>query len=285
MEQTLLTILGISVIVAIPTSMIVLSIEAGRPNLKKLFSDPSMLIRYFLVMFILIPALALLCFIVDPGHQTVWIAVIVISLTPASPGMLKNVTKLGGDFNMCIAWMITAIFLSLIMLPINLFTISQILNINIDLGIDDVTLKLFLMFILPLLAGFLIKRYLPALAPSIGKALDLISKIASVVLMICLLIIAVPVVINNDITEILLISLFLIISLSISHFMELPEKKYGPILSYSVILRLPAPAFVLASINGKAKIYAPEIFTFLILGLILMAVYGKIFYRKKASKS
>ena len=63
--------------------------------------------------------------------------------------------------------------------------------------------------------------------------------------------------------------------------MELPDKKFGPIWSYSVILRLPAPAFVLASINGKAKIYDPEILTFLILGIILMMVYGKIFYGKK----
>lgn len=102
MEQTLLAILGISVILSVPTSMIVLSIEAGRPNLKKLFDEPSMLIRYSLVMFILVPALALLCFSVDPAHRILWIAVIVISLTPASPGMLKNVTKLGGDFPECL---------------------------------------------------------------------------------------------------------------------------------------------------------------------------------------
>lgn len=283
MAETLLTILGISVTIAIPTSMVALALEAGSPDFKLLFSNKSMLFRYFLVMFILVPALALLCYFIDGAHHTLWIAVIVISLTPASPGMLKNVTKLGGDLKMSLTWLITAIFISIIMLPLNLFIISRILNVNIDLGIDDVAKKLFMMFILPLTIGFILARILKGNTATLKKFFDTISKIAMAVLLICLLIIAVPMILKKDMIEILLILVFLIISLTISHFMELPEKKYGPILSYSVILRLPAPAFVLASINDKAKVYAPEILTFLILGFILMAVYSKIFYGKKES--
>ena len=283
MAQTLLTILGICVTVAIPSSMIALALEAGSLNFNVLFRNRSMLVRYFLVMFILIPAFALLCYYIDSDHRVIWIAIIVISLTPASPGMLKNVTKLGGDFRMGITWMLTAIFISLIMLPINLFLIGRIMNVDIDLGIDDVVFKLFFMFILPMIIGFLIFRYVPKYSSPLKKIFELVSKIANLVLVICLLIIAIPMIINKDIIDILLILLFLIISLVISHFLESPEKKYGPILSYSVILRLPAPAFVLASINGKTKVYAPEILTFLILGFILMLVYSKIFYGKEKS--
>ncbi|MBK9405726.1 MAG: hypothetical protein IPN57_14585 [Ignavibacteria bacterium] len=47
--------------------------------------------------------------------------------------------------------------------------------------------------------------------------------------------------------------------------MELPGEKYGPTLAYSVVLRLPAPALVLASINGMTKVYAPEIITFFVI--------------------
>lgn len=48
MAQTLLTVLKISVIIAIPSSMIVLALIAGRPFLKELFGNPKLLINFFL---------------------------------------------------------------------------------------------------------------------------------------------------------------------------------------------------------------------------------------------
>lgn len=96
MTETVLTILKISVIVAIPSSMIVLALKAGRPYLKELFGNPKILIKYFLVMFILMPALALLFYSLDAAHHTIWMAVIVISISPPFPGMIKSISRLGG---------------------------------------------------------------------------------------------------------------------------------------------------------------------------------------------
>lgn len=281
MAQTILAILGISIITAIPSSMIVLSLDAGRPYLKELYQNPKMLIRYFLVMFILVPALALALYIFDIDNQHTWAAVLIISLSPASPGMLKSMNKINGDTNISIAWMITAIFLSVIMLPVNLFIISSILNVNINLGIVDVMMKLFIMFLLPMIAGFLISRFFPKHVPGIKKIFDLISKISMLVLMICILIISVPVLMSNSLVSLGLILAFLMITLGLSLLLELPGEKFGPILAYSVVLRLPAPALVLASINGMTKVLAPDIIAFLFFGIILMMIYSKVIYGKK----
>lgn len=281
MVQTILKIISISVLFAIPASMLVLSMKAGRAYIKELIGNPPVLIRYFLVMFVLMPSLALIFFFMDAGHKTIWMAVIVISLSPASPGMLKSITKLGGNIQLSTAWMITSIFIAFFMIPLNLFIIGKILNVKIDLGIDDVVLKLFVMFILPMFTGFIISKYLSSKVPVLIKVFDLISKIASVVLIIAVLIIAIPVIINKDMLDLLLILLFLIISLGISHFMESSDKEYRPVLSYSVVLRLPAPAILLAGINGKTKEYAPDIITYLLFGVILMVIYNKIFFGKK----
>jgi len=280
MTQTILTILGFSVIVAIPSSMLVLSLDAGRPYLKELFRNPRMISRYFLVMFILVPAFALSLYLFDIDNRHTWMAVLVISLSPASPGMLKSLNKINGDTNISIAWMITAIFISVIMLPVNLFIITRILNVNVDLGIDDVMIKLLIMFLLPMIAGFLISRFIPKLVPALKKFFELLSKAASVVLLICVLIIAVPVLLNKSLVSIGLIMAFLLITLGLSLLFELPGEKYGPILAYSVVLRLPAPALVLASLNGMTRVFAPDLIAFLILGIILMIIYGKIFHGK-----
>lgn len=281
MAQTILTILGISVIVAVPSSMLVLSLKAGRPFIKDLFHNPAMLIRYSLVMFIIVPAIALILYYFDIENRHTWMAVLIISLSPASPGMLKNMNKLNGDSNISIAWLATSIFLSFIMLPVNIFIISSMLNVNVDLGIDDVMIKIFIMFLLPMLIGFLISKHITKIVPNTQKLFDLISKIASIVLIICVLIIAVPVLMNKSLVSLGLILAFLMISLGIALLFELPGEKYGPILAYSVVLRLPAPALVLAALNGKTKIFAPEIISFLLLGIILMIIYKKIAYGKK----
>jgi len=280
MAELILTVLKYSVILAIPASMMVLSMEADKPYLKVLYHNPKMVLRYFLVMFILVPALALALYYFDIDNRHTWMAVLVISLSPASPGMLKSLNKINGETNISIAWMITAILLSVIMLPLNLFIIGKILNINIDLGIDDVIIKLFIMFLLPMIAGFLICRFLPKIVPGLMKTLGLISKVASIVLLICVLIIAVPVLMNKSLISLGLILAFILISLGLSLLFELPGEKYGPILAYSVVLRLPAPALVLASINGMTKVFAPDLISYLLIGILLMMIYSKLFYKK-----
>lgn len=280
MAELILTVLKYSVVLAIPASMMVLSMEADKPYLKVLYHNPKMVLRYFLVMFILVPALALALYYFDIDNRHTWMAVLVISLSPASPGMLKSLNKINGETNISIAWMITAILLSVIMLPLNLFIIGKILNINIDLGIDDVIIKLFIMFLLPMIAGFLICRFLPKIVPGLMKTLGLISKVASIVLLICVLIIAVPVLMNKSLISLGLILAFILISLGLSLLFELPGEKYGPILAYSVVLRLPAPALVLASINGMTKVFAPDLISYLLIGILLMMIYSKLFYKK-----
>ncbi len=281
MAELILTVLKYSVILAIPASMMVLSMEAEKPYLKVLYNNPKMMLRYFLVMFVLVPALALALYYFDIDNRHTWLAVLVISLSPASPGMLKSLNKINGDTKISIAWMITAILLSVIMLPVNLFIIDRFIKFKIDLGIDDVIMKLFIMFLLPMIAGFMISKFIPKAVPGLKKILGLISKVASITLIICVLIIAVPVLMNKSLVSMGLILAFLIITLGLSLLFELPGEKYGPILAYSVVLRLPAPVLVLASINGMTKVYAPEIITFLLFGIILMMIYSKLFYDKK----
>ncbi len=281
MAELILTVLKYSVILAIPASMMVLSMESEKPYLKVLYNNPKMMLRYFLVMFVLVPALALALYYFDIDNRQTWLAVLVISLSPASPGMLKSLNKINGDTKISIAWMITAILLSVIMLPVNLFIIDRFIKFKIDLGIDDVMIKLFIMFLLPMIVGFMISKFIPKAVPGLKKILGLISKVASITLIICVLIIAVPVLMNKSLVSMGLILAFLIITLGLSLLFELPKEKYGPILAYSVVLRLPAPALVLASINGMTKVYAPEIITFLLLGIILMMIYSKAFYGNK----
>jgi hypothetical protein len=156
------------------------------------------------------------------------------------------------------------------------------MNLDIDLGIGDVTLKIFFMFILPMLTGFLISKYSRQnVIQKIKKILEPVSKIAMLTLVVCLLILAVPLIISKGIVPFSLILLFILVALIISHFMGSPEKMFGPILPHSVISRLPAPAIVLMQVNNTVEVHIATVLTYTILGAVIMAVYHKIFFGKR----
>ena len=106
-------------------------------------------------MFILVPALALallflILIIVIHGWR------FLLFPSPASPGMLKARTRSTGEMNISIAWMITAILFCYYATSKS-FIIDRFIKFKIDLGIDDVMIKLFIMFLLPMVLGFMIK--------------------------------------------------------------------------------------------------------------------------------
>jgi predicted Na+-dependent transporter len=281
MLKTLLTIVGLSAVIAIPAQSLLLSLKAGKTHFGELFEHKKILLRYILTMFILTPFLAVIFFWIFGARDGLWVGIFVIAVTPASPGMVKKMSKLSGEHNVSIAWMITTIFLSLIFIPINLTIVQNYLDLDVNLGIEDVFLKLMLMFILPMAIGFLISEYLNKYAASLIKILDPLTKIAMLALVVSLLILSVPLIISKGIIPLLLILAFIIVALIIAHFMGSPEKLFGPILPYSVISRLPAPAIILMQINNTVEKHMSVVLTYTILGVIVMILYDKLIFKNK----
>ncbi len=282
MGKILLTIIGISAIIAIPTQSLLLSLKAGKTYFRELFGDKSILLRYIVTMFIIAPLLAVVFSWLFGPYNGLWVGIFTIAVTPASPGLVKKMNKLSGERNISIAWMITTIFLSLIFIPVNLIIVQNYLNLDIDLGIDEVFLKLMLLFVLPMAIGFLISRYAASIVPALIKILDPVSKVSMLLLVVSLLIAAVPLIISKGIIPVLLILAFIIVELIISHLMVSPHNRFGPVLSYSVVLRLPAPAIVLMQINNSVDRYMSVVLTYTILGFIVLMVYEKLILKKNS---
>lgn len=281
MAAILLQIIGLSAIIAIPAQSVVLGLNAGMPYLKELLTKKKIILKYIVTMFVITPLIAVVFNYFFQDFRSLWIAVLVISLNPASPGMIKNITKLGGDPNISTIWMIFTIFLSIIFVPINLLILENILNMNIELGITDVIVRLSLLFLIPMGIGFYISEYKKKYSDKLKKILSNISKVAMLVLMISLLVTAMPSIISKGPIPILLLLAFIITALIVSVLMSNPGKKNGSILSYSIILRLPAPAIILSQLNNTVEQHMPVIISYTILGTLVMMVYNKIFIIKQ----
>ncbi len=279
MEKILLQIIGISAMLAVPTSSFVMSLEFGKPNFRELSGKTSMLFRYSLAMFIIMPAIALLFFFVG-NNNNLWIGVMLVSLAPAAPLVVKSMGKLDGNKELGLAWFLVAIIYSVVLTPLDVLIIEEVFSVNLDLGFLEVMNKMLIFFLLPMLAGFLISIFVPGWSKPLTKIIGPISKIASVVLILCLFIVAVPVIISKGISNTLFVLGFLVIALIVGQIFSYPERKQGPILSTSLVMRLPASAIVLAQINDKIQIHAPVIIMYLILGLVVMTIANKLIFKK-----
>lgn len=283
MAEILLTIIGLSAIIAIPSQSIVLGLNAGKLYFKELFSHRTLLIRFIITMFVIIPGVVVLFSYLTGNLISIWSVVLIISVAPASPGVIKNMGKLEGVQNVSIAWMILTMLLSLIFFPLILISLEKYLGIDLKLGIADVIIKLMILFIVPMGIGFLISKYFQEKAEILKKILNPVSKVAMLALIFSILISSVPMIISNGINPILLLLSFIIVALVIAHLMGSPEKEFGPILPYSIILRLPAPAVIITKLNNTMEIHLPVIISYTILAALVMLIYNKIFFGKKKS--
>jgi predicted Na+-dependent transporter len=284
MAEILLNIIGISALIAVPSNSILLGLNSGKLNFREIFGKKKILIKYILTMFVITPLLVVILFLTIGPYNGVWTAMFIIAVTPAAPSIVKYIDKLGCDKNISLAWLVITIFLSLIFVPLNLLIVENIVNMDIDLSVFPVFIKLMTLFIIPILAGFLFSKYFKDKVPIITKFLEPVSKLAMIALVLSLLIIAVPLMIKAGIFQILLILIFILIALTIAHIMGSPDQAYGPILPYSVILRLPAPAIVISQVNHTVQKHMVVIISFTIIGIIVISIYNKIFFGKKSSK-
>ncbi|MFZ1320704.1 MAG: hypothetical protein WAT71_04035, partial [Ignavibacteria bacterium] len=228
-----------------------------------------------------IPIVVILFSYLTGNLISIWSVVLIIAVAPASPGVIKNMSKLEGDQNVSIAWMILTMILSLIFFPVILLLLETYFGIELKLGISDVVIKLLILFIAPMAIGFLVSKYFNNKADLIKKILNPVSKIAMIILIISLLISSAPMIISKGIMPIIFLLSFIIVALIIAHLMGSPEKEFGPILPFSIILRLPAPAVILTKLNNTMEMHLPVIITYTILATIVMIVYNKIFFGKK----
>ena len=279
MEKILFQIIGISALLAVPSSSLLMSLEYGKPNFKELAGKTSMLFRYSMAMFIIMPAIAVLFFFIG-NNNNLWIGVMLVSLAPAAPLVVKSMEKLGGNKELGLAWFLVSIIYSVILTPLNVLVIEEVFSVNLELGFLEVLNKMLIFFLVPMLVGFLISAFAPGLSKPLARIFGPISKIASIVLILGLLIVAVPVIINKGILNSLLMLGFLSVALIVGLIFGLPEKREGPILSTSLVVRLPASAIVLAQINDKVQTHAPVIIMYLILGLVVMGIANKLIFKK-----
>jgi len=99
-------------------------------------------------------------------------------------GCQRKVLRLTGRSEIRIAWKALSTVLSIFTIPLTLYLVKLILNLNLQLGFTPILEKILTFYFLPVLLGFLAHDFWPGARVAITKILKRISNSAQLLLII-----------------------------------------------------------------------------------------------------
>jgi len=280
MREALPQILGILVLVAVPLTGLCLGIKTGRAYLRQLWRMPGVLSRFILATFVVMPALAVVIRFSENLPRAVWAGLFLISMTPPSPGFLSKAHKLSAEAETSVAWQLTSVLISIVTIPLTLLIVEGALGLQLNLGIGAVTKKILLVYLTPVVAGMLLQRLSLPIATTVARIAAPIAKVASLLLVLLIVVIGAKPVFLLGVRSLLTVLLFVAVAILVGHLLGAPPANFRPTLVAALATRFPAPAFVLAKLNGILGPIAPVILAYLIFGGILLGLYKKLLEKR-----
>ena len=275
MLKLILSTVGILVMVVVPLGAFLLGLATGRPYLRLLLAKPGALLRFFVATFVIMPAIAIGLALLAP-LPPVWAGLALISVTPPAAGLSEKVVKIGGDSKIGLAWQALAVVLCIFTIPLTVLLGERIHGLSLELGITAVLKKILILYLLPILAGFLVRHFWPEASDSLGKTLKPISTFAGLLLLLLVMIIAVPVIFSQHAINLLIVVVFVACAILIGNLLGGPPPELRPTLAAALATRWLPPALALAAVNQSTREVAPVLITYLFAGTLLMMVYGRL---------
>jgi BASS family bile acid:Na+ symporter len=116
------------------------------------------------------------------------LALVVLALCAGAPLLSKKLIKLGGDPSYVYSLVIATSLLAIVTVPLSLRVLGTVIPFGDDITASEVAGTILKTFLIPLVAGMILRLLLPAIAE---RASDLLLKAAGIAFSICALVVLV----------------------------------------------------------------------------------------------
>ncbi|MEP7275506.1 MAG: Na+-dependent transporter [Betaproteobacteria bacterium] len=279
LQQLIMLVLQISILATVFT----FGLRATTADVLHLVRRPSLLGRSLLAMFVIMPLLAFVLvrgFAFTPGLEIGLLAIAIAPIPPLLPG---RVAKAGGQGAYGIALMATIGLLSVVIVPLAVHVLGALFGREIEMPFSTIAMIVFKTIVAPLLAGIVVRAFLPTVADRIVGPIAMIAKVLLAGAVLALLagsLSAIWAAIGSG--NVLALAIFVIIGLAAGHLLGGPDPESRIVLALSTSCRHPAIAFTIASVNFPQQRFGGIVLTYVLLGLILGFPYVMLMRRKAA---
>jgi BASS family bile acid:Na+ symporter len=243
-------IVGLALKVSIMLTLFGFGLHATREDLLYLLRRPGVLVRSLVAMFVVMPLFAILMTRLVSFNRAVVIALIALSISPVPPLLPRKVTKSGGHPPYGLGLMVTVASFSIVFVPLALYLIGKYFNRPFAMGPYAVAKLIVLSVLVPLAAGIVFRKVAPTTAERIADPLARIAGIVLLIGVLCVLAFSLPAawsLIGNG--TIVAFIAFVIVGLTVGHFLGGPGLEQRVTLALSTASRHPALALAIAGVN------------------------------------
>lgn len=252
-----------------------IGLKASVADATYLFRRPGELGRALLAMNVLMPVFTLFLISVFDFAPAVTIALVALSLSPIPPLLPTKLVKKGGANSYAIGLLIALSLLSIIFVPIAIEVIELVRKIPLQMTMASVAKVIFITVLLPVCVGIAVHTLAPSLAERLAKPIALISIIALLACMVAIWIAAGPgmwALIGNG--TVIALAAFVLIGLTIGHFLGGPRPENRISLAISTSSRHPGIAIAIASANfPEQKLAMAAILLYLLVNAVASIPY------------
>ncbi|OEO29631.1 hypothetical protein VW23_024725 [Devosia insulae DS-56] len=273
--MSIASLLPIAINLSIALIVFGLGLGASLNDAAYLIRRPGLLLRSLLSMNIVMPVFALLLVVLFQLHPAIELAIVALSLSPVPPFLPSTQTKGGGTAPYVVSLLVTTAILSIITVPLGIWSIEAIEHIDAD--IPRIAMMLALTVTLPLIVGMILHDLFPSLASRIMRPASLLGMGLLVVSILPVLVMEWGLVwsmVGNGTLVILV--LFALVGLAVGHVLGGPNPHDQVVLALATASRHPGVAIAVAAVNTEhVAPVAAVVIWHLLVGVVLSAPYLK----------
>lgn len=273
--MSIASLLPIAINFSIALIVFGLGLGASLNDAAYLIRRPGLLFRSLLSMNIVMPVFALLIATLFELHPAIELAIVALSLSPVPPFLPSTQTKGGGTAPYVVSLLVTTAILSVIVVPLGIWSIEAIEHIDAD--VPRVAMMLALTVTLPLVAGMILHDLFPSIASRIVRPASLLGTGLLVVSILPVLVMEWGLVwsmVGNGTLVVLV--LFALVGLTVGHLLGGPNPHDQVVLALATASRHPGVAIALAAVNTEhVAPVAVVVIWHLVVGVVLAGPYLK----------
>jgi len=258
-----------------------LGLHADWRDTTYLFRRPSLLLRSYLSMGIIMPLFAAGVAAFFDLHPAVEIAIIALALAPVPPILPGKQEKAGGTASYAIGLLVTAALFAIVTVPVGVELMGKVFGKDAHMTPGAVALIVLMSILAPLAAGLVVNRLAPGFAERIARPISLLATILLVAAALPVLFTAWPAImsmIGNG--TLLALALFTVVGLTAGHWLggDIPDNR--TVLALATSARHPAVALAIAGTNFQhQKAVLAVVLLHLLVGAVISLPY--VVWRKR----
>jgi len=268
------------VTVVIFSLMLAIGVNHSFRQVTYLARQPGLLVRSLLSVIVVVPGIVGVLLWAFPLPPAVATGLALLAAAPGAPLTTKRTEMAGGELPYAVNLQLTLAVLAVVVTPLILSVYFSIFDLLIErVAPLEVARQVARVTFLPVVVGFLIRRFLPAVAARIGNPLRILSNI---LLIILVLVVVVFLAMAPDLRAMLYLgwagtlAIVLIVALSLAagHILGGPTQEKRAVLAVASIARNVGLALFLVGLTDYGQQFVPTLLTYLILGGILSVPYA-----------